>query len=138
MNYEKKLKIRLAVYICYTVIGILMMCAGYTGLSKGDFLSSLGFAYAVIGITRIIRFIRLLTNPEAMERRKIAETDERNIMIYTKAKSLAFTVFITLSGIAVVILQFIDKDTESVIVAYTLIFFMMIYWLCHIIVKRTN
>ncbi len=138
MNYEKKLKIRLTVYICYTIIGALMMCASYTGLSKGDFLSSLGLAYAVIGITRIICFIRLLTNPEAMEHRKIAEADERNIMIYTKAKSLAFTVFITLSGIAVVILQLIGKDTESVIVAYTLIFFMMIYWICRIIVKLTN
>ena len=138
MNYEKKLKIRLSVYICYTIIGVLMMFASYMGLSKGDFLSSLGFAYAVIGITRIIRFIRLFRNPAAMERRKIAETDERNIMIYTKAKSLAFTVFITLSGIAVVILQLIGKDMESVIVSYTLIFFVVIYWICHIIVKRTN
>lgn len=138
MNYEKKLKIRLSVYICCTIIGILMMFLGYSGLGKGDFISSLGLAYTVIGIVRIIKLTNLLRNPAAFERTKTAETDERNIMIYTKAKSLAFTAFITLSGVSVVVLQLIGKESESVIVAYTLIFFMIIYWICYMIVNHNN
>ena len=136
MDYNKKLKIRLISYIAYTAIGILMMVVSLAGIARNEFLSPLGFAFTLMGAVRIGRYQYLLKNPQALNRRKIAETDERNIMIWTQARSLAFIVFIMLSGIAVIVLQMMNRKVESNIVAYMLMFFVAIYWICYAICKR--
>lgn len=136
MDYNKKLKIRLISYIGYTAIGILIMAISLTGIARDEFLSPLGFAFTLMGAVRIGRYQYLLKNPKALNRRKIAETDERNIMIWTQARSLAFIVFIMLSGIAVIVLQMMNRKVESNIVAYMLMFFVAIYWICYAICKR--
>ena len=48
----------------------------------------------------IVKNIRIFKSTENFIEKEIAEKDERNIMIWTKARSLTFSVYAVIAGIA--------------------------------------
>lgn len=136
MEFKKKLKARLYTAIVYTVIGIAFICVSIAGVVKNEFLSSFGAMFVVIGIARIIQYMRITRDEESIRKREVEETDERNVMIYTKARSLTFTIYIMLAAAAVVVLHLLNLRLAEQIVAYTLCGFVSIYWICYFIMSR--
>ena len=101
-----------------------------------DIASSFGLMFLVIGIARTMQYIRIVKNPEIFKKAQVAEEDERNILIWTKARSLAFSVYVIIAALAVVILYLCDLDVWGQAVSYSLSGFVAIYWICYFIVSR--
>ena len=136
MEFKKKIKTRIYIMAIYVIIGAALCILGYIGKLTNDVVQAWGIALFVAGIVKIIQNARVLKNPEKLQKREIAEKDERNIMLWEKARSLAFTVYLILAGTAVIVLYIFNMETAGQIVADTVCGFVAIYFICYCIVRK--
>lgn len=136
MDYKKKLKTRLNTAIIMISVGIIFTVSSI--FADSEMASTFGAVFLVMGIARVVQYKRLLNDPEEMRRREIIETDERNVMLWTKARSLAFVIYIISLGIAVIVLQLMDMEQAANIVSLCMMGFMVIYWICYFIIVKKN
>ena len=136
MDFKKKIKTRICLGIIYLLIGAGLCIVCYTGVADNKFISSFGAALSVVGIARIIQYARLLSDPERMKSRAIAEKDERNIMLWEKARSLTFAIYISVAAAAMIVCLMLNFEFAGQIIAYNICGFVFIYWICYAIIKR--
>ena len=136
MDYKKKLKTRLNTAIIMISVGIIFTVSSI--FADSEMASTFGAVFLVMGIARVVQYKRLLNDPEEMRRREIVETDERNVMLWTKARSLAFVIYIIALGIAVIVLQLMEMSQAANIVSLCMMGFIVIYWICYFIIVKKN
>lgn len=85
----------------------------------------------VLGIARTVQYHRIWSSEDNIKKREIVETDERNVAIWTLARSMTFSIYLFLCGIAVIVLQLMNYSEAAQWVAYILTAFVGIYWLCY-------
>lgn len=136
MDYKKKLKTRLNTAIIMISVGIIFTVSSI--FADSEMASTFGAVFLVMGIARVVQYKRLLNDPEEMRRREIVETDERNVMLWTKARSLAFVIYIIALGIAVIVLQLMEMSRAANIVSLCMMGFIVIYWICYFIIVKKN
>ena len=135
MKYKNTMKMRIATMTAYAVIGAVLSVLSYTGIIENDFVRAFGIALFLCGIVKAVRYGLIMRDTEKMQKIEVAEKDERNIMLYEKARSLAFAAFITMAGIAVIVLYILNMTLAGLIVAYTVCGYVLLYWICYMIVK---
>ena len=135
MDYKKKLKIRQDVAIGMIIAGIAFDLLGI--FANWEMASGFGTVFLVMGIARIVQYRRLAKDPEALHQREITETDERNIMLWTKARSLAFMVYIIALALTVIVMNLFNIPGRN-IVLLCMMGFIVIYWICYFIIVKKN
>lgn len=129
MDYLKKLKIRIAFGIIIFLIGVVITVGA--NITQNEVMYSFGAVFAIVGIARTLKSIRILKNKKLFEKMKIAENDERNIMIWRKSVTLAQSIYCLIAAVAIVVLYFMGMESEGNIIAWSLIVYLVIYWLCY-------
>ena len=136
MDFNKKMKIRKNIAFVYILIGVGMIILNVTGILTNDIMSSFGLMLFVIGIARMVQYKRITADSESLNARRIAENDERNVMLWTKARSLATSVYLLLLAVMVIVLYIINMQTAAQIVSYCMLAFVVIYWICYFILSK--
>ena len=131
MNFKKKLKLRLYNAVIYAILGLTIVIGVFATKPENDFLSSFGLILVVIGIARIRNYFIITKSEENIRRQQIIETDERNLSIMHKAKSSAFSIYIFLLGMAVIILSLLDMHNIAKWISCFVCLMIIIYWLCY-------
>lgn len=134
MKFTDKLKVRLYAAFVIALIGIGLILTGV--FTKTEMASSFGLMFFVVGIARIIQYKRITKNAGTLHKREVAETDERNVMLWTRARSMTFSVYVLLSAAAVILLYLSGVSEAARIVSYTLWLIVVIYWICYFIISR--
>lgn len=135
MSFKKKMQIRLCISAIYILIGIILTVLSMRDASQSQTISTFGAVFAAIGIVKTIRYVRLMKNKDAMHSREIVETDERNVMIVTKARSIAFSISIILAGTATIILYLLNIPGAAEAIAYGICVCTLIYLVCYYIIR---
>ena len=138
MDFRKKLKIRLFIAIGYIILGLAMIVAFNIIKTENNFLSSFGFALVVIGIAQIRKYIMITKSEETITKRQIAETDERNISIANKAKSISFIIYVILASMAIIVLEIFNKTQLAMIISGTVWVLILIYWISYWIISKNS
>lgn len=138
MDFRKKLKIRLFVAIGYIILGLAMIVVFNMIKTENNFLSSFGFALVVIGIVHIRNYIMITKNEETITKRQIAETDERNISIANRAKSVSFIIYVLLACVSVIVLELFNKTLLATILSATVCVLILIYWISYWIISKKS
>ena len=138
MDFRKKLKIRLYLALSYIVLGVALIVIFNIANIKNEFLSYCGFALLVIGIARTRNYFLITKNEESITKKQIAETDERNISIANRAKSVAFYVYVLLSCVAVIALELFEKTELATFVSATVCVLIIIYWVSYLIINKIS
>ena len=136
MDFEKKMKMRFNIAIIYVALGIMMIVGANISKSNGEYISSWGLALTVCGFVRIRNYFMITKNEETMRKQRVAETDERNLAIVNKARSVTFYVYVLCAGAAVIVLSVLEKHEPAKIIAYSVCVLMVIYWVSYFIIKR--
>lgn len=136
MKFEKKLKIRLYTAVTYLIFGLCLIACALIFKTENYFVSSFGFALFIIGAARVRNYFIITRSEENIRRQKTAESDERNIEISRRAKSLTFLVYIILSGIAVIVLSFMGKNDVAAFISYPVCAMIVIYWISWFIYNK--
>ncbi len=138
MDFKKKLRIRLYFAIGYLVLGLALIVIFNIIRTENDIWSSFGFALAVIGVAKIRNFLMINKSEETLKRQQIAETDERNVAIARKARSVAMTVYIVVACLAVIVLHILNQSLLATVISGTVCALLVIYWISYwIIYKRS-
>ena len=136
MDIEKKLKYRLYVAIGYVIAAIIVIVFSATTHTDNDFLSGLGAGLLVCGGTRIRNYFLITKNAETIKRQEIAETDERNLAIATKAKNIAFSVYIMLACIAIIVLSLLGYESLYSVLSLSVCTMLIIYCSAYWIIRK--
>ena len=130
MKFKNKLKMRLGIAIFYVIIGVLLVVLTSIGIIKNEAMLVFGTAFGACGLVMIVKNIRIFKSTENFIEKEIAEKDERNIMIWTKARSLTFSVY------AVIVLYTVNMEYAAQVIAYNLCGVLVIYWICYFIIRN--
>ena len=133
MKFKNKLKMRLGIAIVYVIIGVLLVVLTSIGIIKNEAMLVFGTAFGACGLVMIVKNIRIFKITENFIEKEIAEKDERNIMIWTKARSLTFSVY---AGIAIIVLYTVNMEYAAQVIAYNLCGVLVIYWICYFIIRN--
>ena len=134
MDFRKRLKMRQTTAIVYIMIGLVFLALSWW--MKHDFLSSLGLVFVVMGLARLRQYRRITSSEENLKQREVVETDERNVMLWTKARSLAFSYSLMILCIATIIMQLLGHSEVTMLLGIVIYCFITIYWLCYWYVKK--
>lgn len=136
MDFRAKMKTRQQLAVSYIVLGVLMV-AGAALLKTGNsFISSFGLVLAVMGLARLRQYRRIMKSDETLREQEIRETDERNVMLVNKARSLTFTLYVLFSGVAVIILSLLGRREFAQLISYSVCLLVVIYWVSYLILKK--
>ena len=134
-SIEQKIKLRIIYSALLIILGIASFYVGiYTSFSSGNTAFSSGF-YTGIGsgliaasVIMIIKNVRLLKNKEALKRREIYESDERNRMIGLKSWSYTGYIMFILLYIALLFAGAINvlvmKTILAILAAFAVCLFL--------------
>lgn len=136
MDFKKKLKIRLIIAIGFIAFGAALIIANLLGMFQNNAFETFGILTAAIGAARIVQYIRITKSSETLNAREIAETDERNIMLHTRARALAFNVYAFIGTTLSIILFAAGEDTAAQIIAYSISAIIVIYLICRFVISR--
>lgn len=131
MDYKKKLQLRLYFAIGYLVLGLAMIVTAFLLQAENDIWSSFGIAMVVIGVAKIRNYMMICKSEETLKNQEIAETDERNVSIANKARSLTFTIYIIAAFIAVIVLHIVNLPQPATIISGTVCALLVIYWISY-------
>ena len=137
MDFMKKMRMRFWLAIGYIVFGVLLFLI-CTFVRANDFLSAFGFAFVVMGIARLKKYFIITKNEETIKRQRIAENDERNLAIASKARNIAFGIYITAAAVAVIVLHLLNMIDASKLIAYTVCALVFIYWVAYFIIRKRS
>ena len=73
MDYKKKLKQRLYVGLFYLVLGLILILAGIWIYSENSFVFSFGLAILVMGLSRILRYRKIIRDEKYMRKQELIE-----------------------------------------------------------------
>ena len=138
MEFKKKLKTRLHIAIIYIALGTLMIIGTFVIKPTNDFISAFGFALILMGLVRIRNYYIITKNEETIRKQEIAETDERNLLIMHKAKSTAFSIYLLLSCIVVIVLSIMNIHDIAQWISYSVFLLIIIYWICYWIYQKKS
>ena len=138
MDFKDKLKTRLYLALAYIVSGLTMIVVFNVMENGNEYLSTLGLILVVLGIARLVRYLRITKTEERMKKQEIRETDERNVAIVYKAKNAAFNVFVIGVSIAIIVLNFLKLTAYMQVLFYVLCALLAIYWVSYFIIAKRS
>lgn len=138
MDYKKKLRIRLFTAIGYCVTGVLLVGVNLFLQEKNDYFSAFGVALLCVGALQIIKYCRITKNEDTVFRQQIAETDERNIAIAHRAKSMAFMIYVMTACIGVIVLQLLGKKTLATLLGWSVCALLLLYYVSYYFISKRS
>lgn len=121
--------------IIWVILGLVLIALSFAG-KVDEFWNGMGFALAIVGALQLLRAHRFNKNEKYREAVEIAETDERNHFIRSKAWAWAGYLFVIIVGISVVIFKIAGQDLLSYAAAMAVCLLMVLYWIAYHILKR--
>lgn len=138
MDFKKKLKIRLWLSVSYILIGIAVIVFANIFEADNSGLWGIGLGLAVCGVARLRQYFLITKNEETIRKQQIAESDERNIAISNKAKSIAFGVYVMATCIAIIVLSIMKQTALTALLGYTVCFLLVVYWISYLIIRKLH
>ena len=138
MSFKNKLKTRLYYGIICIVLGVVMIIGVTVTKSENEYISAFGFALAMVGVVRIIQYLKITKNEDSIKKQEINETDERNLSIIQKAKSATFSIYLLISCSVVIVTALIDMPDVAKWIGYSQFVLVIIYWICYWIYQKKS
>ena len=138
MQFKQKLKTRLYVAMAFIAFGIMLIAVSFITKTDNYFISSFGLALVVMGIARTKRYFIITKSEDRIRKTEISETDERNISIHQKARGAAFSAYLIISGITVIVLSFLGIHEVAKWISYSMCLLMILFWISYFVYQKKS
>lgn len=138
MDFKNKMKKRLYMSVILVLIGVLMAAVPFISKSENTFISSYGAALAACGAVKISQYCKTMKSEESMRKREIMENDERNISIANRAKSMTFSFYVILCGIAIIVLGFMGRYDSAQMISLSVCALLAIYLCSYFYISKRS
>ena len=130
-----KKNLRVIFSVLWLIIGAVLVALSFAGIVD-SFWNGMGSALLVVGALRLLRFFRLRKNASYREKVEIAETDERNHFLRSKAWAWAGFLFILVSACAVIALHLLGQELLSIAAACAMCLMLVLFWGSYLVLRR--
>ena len=130
-----KRDMRMYFSIAWLIIGLALIGLSFAG-KVDEFWNGMGFALAIVGALQLLRQHRFMKSEKYREAVEIAETDERNHFIRSKAWAWAGYLFVIIVGVSVVIFKIAGQDLLAYAACMGVCLLMVLYWIAYHVLKR--
>ena len=138
MDFRKKLKTRLYISIILTILGTVLVATAVFSKLENNALSPFGVGMMAFGIANIKKYFYITSSEEKLKKQQIMETDERNISIANKAKSITFTISVLLAYLAVIVLSCFNMHTAAEWITYSILALIVIYLITYAVIRKIS
>lgn len=123
---SRNLVIAIAIWTVICLLGLVFEAGGMLQPVSGDshwgsmwhgFISGVSFAFLALFVAALIRNQKALKDDKSLKKLYIAETDERNIKIWTSARATSMQIFVMLGLAAGVIAGYFSMTVSITILA---------------------
>ena len=135
MEFKKKMQQRRIIALSYMALGFVLVMTDLLKVENGYFFS-FGLAMILMGILRLFQYRKITRNDQSMRKQELAESDERTRMIAERARSWAFSLSITGSGIVVIVLSLLGRHEEALPFAWYVCGMVVLYWISFVIIRK--
>ncbi len=132
-----KIKKKTIAYIILLIGGAVILGLGTAGIAD-SFYSGMGGGIIGISIIRLVQLVRFSKDKKYAKKVEIEVSDERNIYISNKAKSMAFNWGILACAAATVVLRIIGMNDQSTICGLTICIVLVLYWVIYLIYNKNS
>lgn len=136
MDFKKRLKLRLYLSISYMILGVLIIIVANITKTDNQVLYTLGTTLLICGIARIRIYFRNTKDEKTVRAVEIRETDERNVEIVHKAKSMAYNITFFIMGFSVIVLQLLRMNEIALFLSFVVCFSLLVYLVCYVIIRK--
>ena len=136
MEFSKKMKQRKIIALSYMVLGLVLILTDPARGADNSFYTAFGIALALMGILRIFQYRKITRNKQTMRKQEVAESDERTRMIAERARSWAFSLSVTGSGIVVIVLNLLGRHEEALPFAWYVCGMVVLYWVSFFMIRK--
>ena len=126
---------RVILFIAYILLGGVLVGLGFAEIVD-SFWSGMGSAFLIIGALRLLRLYRFRKNESYREKMEVAEKDERNHFIRSKAWAWAGYLFIMACGAAVIVLKLMGLEEWSLAAGCGVCLLLLLYWISYLILQK--
>ena len=126
---------RFLLSIFWIVLGIVLCACHASGLIE-EYWSSMGFAFIVVGILQVIRYIRYRTNEEYREKFDTESKDERNRFIANKAWAWAGYLFVLTGGVGAIVFKLMGREDLMMMASGCVCLMICFYWVSFLLLRR--
>jgi len=130
-----KREYRTIMSIIWVILGFALLALSFAG-KVDEFWNGMGFALALVGVLQLLRGYRFQKNAAYREAVEIAETDERNHFIRTKAWAWAGYLFILIAGVSVIAFRIAGQDLLSYAASMAVCLLLVLYWIAYYVLRR--
>ena len=123
------------VAVVWVILGAALTLSGVLGIVD-SYWSGMGGGLLGVGIVQLVRVIRYHKDEEYRENVDVQAKDERNLFLVGKAWSWAGSLYVILTGIAVVVLKIAGYDELSTWAAYSVCLMILLYWLSYLWLRK--
>ena len=96
----------------------------------------MGFAFIVVGILQVIRYIRYRTNEEYREKFDTESKDERNRFIANKAWAWAGYLFVLTGGVGAIVFKLMGREDLMMMASGCVCLMICFYWVSFLLLRR--
>ena len=121
--------------VIWILVGTALFLSSVLG-TLDSYWSGMGGGFLGVGIARLAREIRYHNDEEYREKMDVQAKDERNLFLAGKAWSWAGSLYVILSGIAVIVLKIAGYDELSTWAACSACVMLLLYWLSYLWLRR--
>jgi len=121
--------------IIWVIIGLTLIALSFAG-KVDEFWNGMGFALAIVGALQLLRNHRFRQNAAYREAVEIAENDERNHFIRSKAWAWAGYLFILIAGVFIIVFRVAGQELLSHAAAMAVCLLLVLYWGAYYILQR--
>ena len=119
----------------WIVLGAVLFVCHASGLIE-EYWSSMGFAFIVVGILQVIRYIRYRTNEEYREKFDTESKDERNRFIANKAWAWAGYLFVLTGGVGAIVFKLMGREDLMMMASGCVCLMICFYWVSFLLLRR--
>ena len=125
---------RLIADIVKIALGAALSLSPLAGMD--EFWSGMGAALIFLGILSLVRGIRYRTNEEYREAVTIAQNDERNKYLSTKAWACAGYLFVMVAAVATIALKIAGLEEYLYLTSGSVCLLLVLYWISYLYLRR--
>ena len=126
---------RMMASICWIVIGVGLMGAYYAGWTD-EYWNGMGTSLLAVGVLQMIRHIRYRTDDAYKAHVDVETQDERNKFIAGKAWAWAGYLYVLIGAAASLLFKIAGNDQMTKMAAMSVCLIMLLYWICHAVLRR--
>ena len=100
-----------------------------------SFWGGMGIGFIVLSVLRLVQISRYKNNEEYAKKLTIANNDERNHFLNTKARATSLYYSILLEAILIIFLYIVDMSEVAQVITMVLCGQLIIYWVSYAFIK---